>query len=112
MAKIGFQEQNGVYIITPHGEMTFFFLEELDKFIKEKINNNQYKFVFNMEGVTWVDSMGLGVIAMTVKVALLNNSRVCIVKPVGNVVELLRLSSLFDIINIYDSIEKAIEFFD
>jgi anti-anti-sigma factor len=111
MKKVDFIDRNGTYIIQPHGEMTFFFLEELDEFIKEKISKNEYKFIYDLSDVKWIDSMGLGLVAMTVKIALLNNSRVCVVQPRENVVELLRLSSLIDLILIYDEIDEALAFF-
>jgi anti-anti-sigma factor len=74
MKKIEFIEKDSVCIIVPHGEMTFFYLEELDEYIKEKIKTDQYKFIYDMKDVNWIDSMGLGLIAMTIKNALLNHA--------------------------------------
>ncbi len=112
MNSINFQDQKGVNIIHPVGEMTFFFLEELDAYLKDKVNENQFKFCFDMSDVKWIDSMGLGLIAMTVKIALLNNTRVSVVNPRDNIVELLRLSSLLDLILIHKNIDDAIAFFN
>lgn len=110
MKKIEFQEKNGVCIITPHGEMTFFYLEELDEFIKDKINHDVSKFVYDLSDVKWIDSMGLGLVAMTVKNALLNHTRVCIVKPNENIIDLFRLSSLIDLVRVYDTVDEAVKF--
>ena len=111
MNNIDYDEIKDVSLITPHGEMTFFFLEGLDNFLKSKIQNNQFRFIFDFSDVRWIDSMGLGLIAMTVKVALVNNTRVCAVKPRENVIELFRLSSLLDLIKIVDDKDSALSFF-
>ena len=109
--RIEFSEKSGVNIITPYGEMAFFFLEELDNFIKEQMKVNNFRFIYDFSNVKWIDSMGLGLIAMSVKMALLNNSRICIVNPRDNIVELLRLSSLFELVNVYATIDEALQFF-
>ena len=111
MNKIDYKEIKDVSLITPHGEMTFFFLEGLDNYLKSKIQNKQFRFIFDFSDVRWVDSMGLGLIAMTVKVALVNSTRVCVVNPRENVIELLRLSSLLDLIKIVNDKESAMSFF-
>ncbi len=112
MKKIEFQEKGDITVIIPHGEMTFFFLEQLDEMLKEKIKDNYYKFIYDMSDVKWIDSMGLGLIAMSVKIALLNDSRVCIVNAQENVTELLRLSSLTDLILTVSSMEDALQSFE
>ncbi len=100
-----------MHIIHPIGEMTFFFLEELDTYLKQNINESKYKYIYDLSEVKWIDSMGLGLIAMTVKIALLNNTRVAIVNPRENIIELLRLSSLLDLVYIFKTIKDAEEFF-
>lgn len=110
MKKIEFIEKDDVCIIIPHGEMTFFYLEELDEYIKDKIKSNQFKFIYDMSDVNWIDSMGLGLIAMSIKNALLNHSRICIVKPNENIVDLFRLSSLIDLVLIYETTDEALRF--
>jgi len=112
MKRIEFEEKGDVIIITAHGEMTFFFLEQLDEMLKEKIKTNYYKFIYDMSDVMWIDSMGLGLIAMSVKIALLNDSRVCIVNAKDNIIELFRLSSLSGLVQVYDSVKEALEYFN
>ncbi len=111
MNKLELIEKDDISIIRPHGEMTFFFLEELDEFIKDKVKDNYFKFIYDMEDVSWIDSMGLGLLAVSVKVALINNSRICIVKPRDNIIELLRLSSLIDLVVFQKTVDNAVDFF-
>lgn len=111
MKKIEFEENSDICFIIPHGEMTFFYLEDLDDYVKDRIKEDKYRFVYDMSDVNWIDSMGLGLMAMTVKNALLNNCKVCIIRPNSNVVELLRLSSLIDLLIFCETKDKAIEYF-
>lgn len=111
MKRIEFSSANDVSIIKPLGEMTFFFLEELNTYLNEQKRLNHFKFVFDMTLVTWIDSIGLGLIATSIKSALLNNVKVAVVKPRQNIVELFKMSSLYDLIEVFDNVEKAVEYF-
>ena len=109
-AKVDFTEIGDISIVTYHGEMTFFFLEEVENYLKNMIRDKKYKIIFDMTHVSWVDSMGLGLIAMVVKFALLNGKKVCMVNVKENIYNLLRLSTISDLINVYDNINEAVEF--
>ena len=111
MNRVDFYEENGICVIKPMGEMIFFFLEEVSKFVKNKIKHNYCKFVFELAEVPWIDSIGLGLFAMTVKAAILNQTKVCIVNPSENIVKLLKMSNLLDFINICGSMDEAVGFF-
>lgn len=111
MNSIRFEEKNGIQIIHPVGEMTFFFLEELDAHLKQNAQDNIFKYIYDLTEVKWIDSMGLGLIAMTVKIALLNNTRVAIVNPRENIMDLLRLSSLSDLVYVFKTLDDAQSFF-
>lgn len=111
MKRIEFSSVNDVSVIKPLGEMTFFFLEELNTFLNEQKRLNHYKFVYDMTLVTWIDSIGLGLIATSIKSALLNNAKVAVVKPRQNIVELFKMSSLYDLIEVFDNVDKAVEYF-
>ena len=52
-----------------------FFLEEVSKFIKEKIKLNGYRFIFELGDVPWIDSIGLGLFAMAVKAAMIRKKK-------------------------------------
>jgi anti-anti-sigma factor len=111
MKKVEFYHTDDVCVIKPSGEMTFFFLEEVNNHLKEQIKGNRSSYVYDMSSVTWIDSIGLGLIAMTVRFAMLNQRKVCIVNPRENVVQLLRLSSLLDLVEVCTNVEEAVNFF-
>lgn len=110
MEYIEHSDLGDITLLKPKGEMTFFYLKGLDVFLKNKISEGKYKFIFDMKKVKWIDSMALGLLAMTVKKALFHNSRVCMVHANENIFELLRLSSLIELIKIFPSTDDAVEF--
>ncbi len=112
MKKVDIQRVKGINVIKPMGEMTFFYLEELDSFLREQVKNNSYKFIYDMTAVTWIDSIGLGLLAFTVKFAILNNLKVCLINPKENIRQLLKLCSLANIVMFMDNIDQAIEYFE
>ena len=110
MKKIEFKKIDDIDIITPVGELTFNNIEDLNNFIKERIKKNKFKIIYNMVSVTWIDSLGLGLIAKSVKQALINNSRVCLVKPRENILQLFKLCSLINLVEVFDSVEQSVEY--
>ncbi len=111
MHRVDFYEENGIFVIKPTGEMIFFFLEEVSKFIKDKIKLNGYRFVFELGEVPWIDSIGLGLFAIAVKAAITNQSKICVINPRENIVQLFKMSNLLDFINICGNMKEAVEFF-
>lgn len=111
MKRIEFSSENDVSVIKPLGEMTFFFLEELNTYLNEQKRLNHFKFVYDMTLVTWIDSIGLGLIATSIKSALLNNVKVAVVNPRQNIIELFKMSSLYDLIEVFDNVDKAVQYF-
>jgi len=110
MKRIEYKEIKDICIIKPSGEMIFFFLEELSKYIKNKIKSNQFRFIFDLTNVTWIDSIGLGLIALAVKSALLHQTKVCLIKPRENIVQLLKMSNLLELVKVFETTDEAMEF--
>jgi anti-sigma B factor antagonist len=107
---VEFYEENGICIIKPAGEMIFFFLEEASMFVKDKIRANFYRFVFELSHVTWIDSIGLGLFALAIKAALLNQKKICVIKPKENIVQLFKISNLLELIKICGSMKEAVDY--
>lgn len=108
--QVEFIEEGSISLIRYHGEMTFFFLEEVERFLKNKIKEGSGRFVFDMKDVSWVDSMGLGLLAMTVKSAMLTGKTICMINVSDSIFNLLRLSSLADLIKIVQTREEAFSY--
>lgn len=106
--RLEYQIEGDLTIIRMHGEMSFFFLEELNAFIKAQAEAGRTRFVYDMSDVSWIDSIGLGVIAATVKTAQLNGQKIGIVQPRENVKKLLEMSCLLELMDEFESQDKAI----
>ena len=110
--KMDYTDIDDIVIVRYHGEMTFFFLSELENFLRSKIAQKRHKFIFDLTDTTWIDSMGLGLMAMIVKVSLLNGKKVGIVNPSDMVKNALNISSLLDLMIIYKTVDDAIRSFN
>jgi anti-sigma B factor antagonist len=108
--QVEFIREGNADVIRYHGEMTFFFLEEVERFLKNRTREGAYRFVFDMQDVSWIDSMGLGLLAMTVKNAMLLGKTVCMINVNDSIRNLLRLSSLSDLIHLSPSLQEALDF--
>jgi anti-sigma B factor antagonist len=101
--------QGDICLVKIKGEMTFFFLEDLNNYIKEQTGKNScYKFIFDLTDTTWIDSIGLGLIASAVKIALINDSKAAILNPRENIISLFRISSLIELVDIFQTKEEAV----
>jgi len=102
--------KNDIIIIEMENDLTLYYTEGLVNFLRKSISNNYYKFIFNMKNVRWIDSVGLGIIAFTIKSSLMFGKKLCIININENLIQLLIISGLYPILEIYDSEEKAIKY--
>ncbi len=82
---------------------------EVKEEIRNSILNGEKKVIINLEGVTYIDSAGLGTLVSALKTAKENEGGVWLVgmsNQVKMVIELTRLHHVFDI---YRNLEEALE---
>lgn len=70
----------------------------------EKINN----LIMDFSGVTFMDSSGIGVVIGRYKKLNRNGGKISVTNVTGAVRRVFELSGMFKIINLYNSIEEAI----
>jgi len=68
------------------------------------------KIVLNFENLVYIDSAGLGLLAISYEQAQLQNIPLCLVNPVGAVMRIFELTQLPKIIPVYDTEEQALRF--
>jgi anti-anti-sigma factor len=78
--------------------------------LKEAIKKTSRKIVLNLEVLTYIDSAGLGLLAISFEQTKLHNIALCMVNPVGAVLRILDLAQLQKIIPVYDTKEQALRF--
>ena len=76
--------------------------------LQEAKKKTPKKIVLNMEGLTFIDSAGLGLLAIGFEQAKLVHVALCLVNPVGAVRKILDLAQLPRIIPVYETEEQAL----
>lgn len=86
--------------------------EVLREVMTELIGESWKRILLNLSQVTKVDSSGIGELVASVKLARRFETEVKLVRIQQSVLEILRLSQLVPLLDIYDSEEAAIASFD
>ena len=76
--------------------------------LQEAKKKTPKKIVLNMEGLTFIDSAGLGLLAVGFEQAKLVHVALCLVNPVGAVRGILNLTQFPQIMPVYETEEQAL----
>ncbi len=99
-----------ILIISPIGELDHHSIEkhagEADRCFRMKSFKN---IIFDLGQVTFIDSSGIGFILGRYKLALLAGGKTALTNVSDQVRRLASISGILKIINIYPSVDKAIE---
>jgi len=82
-------------------------LSEVEHAIREKIKQGCRKLVLDFSGLTFMDSAGVGVLAMWVGVMEREGGKVALAGAAGHVRQTLELTHLNRIVGIYPEVESA-----
>ncbi len=96
------------------GEFTVFY-QEFDLLYKELMAYTKigiYRFILNLNGLTYIDSSGIGVIIRLVTNASKKNSMVCIICDQPQVLKILGISNVDKIIRFVTSYDEGIKYFE
>jgi anti-anti-sigma factor len=102
---------DNIIIITLKGELSIFFKEEVEKIVQSSIENDIYKFIFDLSEVTYIDSSGLSILILAGNTAFKNGQKVRIVSPTAQVKYVIDIARIGQILNYQENIEEAIESF-
>lgn len=104
-------EKEGVVILILKGNLSAQNLKEVFFFLSQKINEGKFRFIFDLSEVSWMGSMALGMLATSIREALIHNTRVRLVNPHPNIISLLQDTSLMELCHIFATVEEAIASF-
>lgn len=104
-----YAKQEETLIVTFLGELDHHSAEEVRVKIDDRIDrDNIKKLVLNFEGVTFMDSSGIGVVVGRLRKMQAKKGALCITDVNRTVNKVFELSGLYKIIKAYDSVEQAI----
>lgn len=99
-----------ILIVSPIGELDHHNIEKHTAETDRCFKMRGFKYIiFNLEGVTFIDSSGIGYMLGRYKLALFAGGSAAAVNPSEQVRKIIKISGLLKIIKIYPNLDKAIE---
>ena len=98
--KIDSKEENGVVIFSIEGQIDLYHAPELKDKIQATIDEGKNKIIINLEGVSYIDSSGIGGLISSYSISKKQQGafRICHVSgSVRKVFELTKLTSFFNV---------------
>ncbi len=111
--KVSFYKDS-IAIIELSGELTVF-TEEFDLFNKEimaYIKMGIYKFVVNLNNLTYIDSSGVGVLMRMGSFAAKNKTKLCLICDHPNILKVLAISKVDVFFKHVNNLSEGISFFE
>ncbi len=103
---------DNILIIELDGELSIFFKEDVEKLVLDSIEQDIYKFVFDMSKVSYIDSSGLSILILAGNTAFKNGQKVRIVSPTAQVKYVIDIARIGQILSYYDDVDSAIKSFN
>lgn len=108
--KIEHTEKNGVVILSSTTKiMGSEEGVEVNDIINEHLAKGHAKFIFDFEIIEWMNSSGLGILIGSVAVIKNNNGKIGLINVSDRIKNLLKITKLTSVFNVYDSLEDAME---
>lgn len=86
--------------------------EELKESLREIFSKTNVDMIFNLQGITFIDSSGFGVFLATLKAAGNHYGRFKICNVSSQVMELFKLLQLHHVFEIYDELDTCLKSFE
>lgn len=97
-----------VSILSLSGRLVFDARKDFKKAIGEAKEKTPQKIVLNLEACTYLDSAGLGLLAICFEQSKLQNIEVCLVNPRGVVKRTIELLQFSKIVKVHDTEDQAL----
>jgi len=110
--KINSKKEKDIVIVNPIGELDDYNAPQLNDLFTDLIEKSQEKkLIVNMEETTYVDSVGLGTIAIAAKKVIKLNGKLNIVCTKTQILKLLNTSGMMNMlkgsIGIFETVDQA-----
>lgn len=106
---LNFENSQDKLIVYMSGELDHHSAEEVRNMIDDRLDRNNYsKLIMDFQGVSFMDSSGIGVVIGRYKKLHMRNGKVCVTSIKSSVKRVFELSGMFKIIMLYDDVEQAI----
>jgi len=98
---------NNIVIIEPHGRLTLETTQFFRRAIAKRLETGWNRLILDLQNVDYMDSAGLGALAHAYTSCWTRGTRLVFVHVVGRNRELLRLTKLLTVFDVYETTLEA-----
>jgi anti-sigma B factor antagonist len=82
--------------------------QQIETLVKDLLDAGCRKIVFDLSGITHIDSTGIGRFISALNLSMRANAELCLAAAVGQVRESFRVTRLDTVFRFYDNVEAAV----
>ncbi|MEJ1201846.1 MULTISPECIES: STAS domain-containing protein [unclassified Streptomyces] len=105
--EISYSDVGGWTIVELYGEVDVYTVPMIKQYMIERLADGHRRFIVDLRGVAFIDSMGLGVLVGVLKRILTVHGELKLVITDANTKQLFALTGLRHVFPIYDSVYQA-----
>ncbi len=109
--KLSTRDEKGVTVVDCNGRIVFGEESALLRDTIKKLVGDKNRIILNLGGISYIDSGGLGTLVALYTTAHNAGGSVKLVNLTQRVGDLLQVTKLLTVFEVYDSVDKAIESF-
>jgi anti-sigma B factor antagonist len=106
------EKRDGLVYFELEGYLDAHNFEKLDAVFEKYFNQDLYRFVVDIRGLSYISSAGAGVFIGAVGTCQENNGNIVLVQPSQEVKEIFELLGVYQIFPVVNSIDQAKEYFE
>lgn len=93
------------------GELSIFYIDPFESVVQKSIIEGKSRFIFDLREVTYIDSMGIGLLSIAANNANQKGEKVAVIVTNPKIKYTLNVSRLHDVIAIVETEEEALKIF-
>jgi anti-sigma B factor antagonist len=98
---------NNIVIVEPHGRLTMETVEYFRRVIAKRIDQGWSRVIVDLQNIDYIDSAGLGALVYAYTSCKLRGARLVLVRVTGKNRELLTITRLLTVFDVYETTLEA-----
>ena len=98
---------NNIVIVEPHGRLTMETVQYFRRAIARRIDQGWNRLILDLQYVDYIDSAGLGALVYAYTTSKRRGTRLVLVRVFGKNRELLRITKLLTVFDVYETTLEA-----
>ncbi|MFN4245034.1 MAG: STAS domain-containing protein [Brevinematia bacterium] len=93
------------------GELSIFYIDPFENVVQKNIIEGKTRFIFDLTEVTYIDSMGIGLLSIVANNASQKGEKVAVIVTNPKIKYTLNVSKLHNFVNLVETEEEALRIF-